>query len=280
MRGLSVSATYYRRSYGNLNVTQNLAVTPSDYSSYCVPVPVNPGLPGGGGNQLCGFYDVSPTKFGQQNNIIILAPQMSEVFTGVDTGITARLSRGILLFGGTGTGRTATNNCFAVNDPTLSFAGTAAGVTSSRTAPYCDIKPPFLTQYKLSGTYPWPWWGLKTSASFQSTPGPQMTGSYVATNAAIAPSLGRNLASGANGTVTVDIVPPGTMFNVRRNQLDFRMTKEFKFGRTRVRGNFDIFNAFNSSAILSQNNAYGSAWQTPTQILQGRLVKFGTQIDF
>jgi hypothetical protein len=67
---------------------------------------------------------------------------------------------------------------------------------------------------------------------------------------------------------------------VRRNQLDFRLTKEFKWGRARVRGNFDLFNASNSSASLSQNNAFGSAWQTPTQILQGRLVKLGTQIDF
>ncbi|OLB61385.1 MAG: hypothetical protein AUI11_09900 [Acidobacteria bacterium 13_2_20CM_2_66_4] len=36
----------------------------------------------------------------------------------------------------------------------------------------------------------------------------------------------------------------------------------------------------NSSAILSLNTTYGTSWLSPTQILQGRLVKVGAQIDF
>jgi hypothetical protein len=36
----------------------------------------------------------------------------------------------------------------------------------------------------------------------------------------------------------------------------------------------------NSSAILAQNNTFGTAWQSPTQILQGRLAKIGMQVDF
>ena len=35
----------------------------------------------------------------------------------------------------------------------------------------------------------------------------------------------------------------------------------------------DIYNLLNSSAILAQNNTLGAAWRTPTQILQGRLMK-------
>jgi len=41
-----------------------------------------------------------------------------------------------------------------------------------------------------------------------------------------------------------------------------------------------LFNLLNSSAILSQNNTFGSAWRTPTLILQGRLMKLGVQVDF
>ncbi len=37
---------------------------------------------------------------------------------------------------------------------------------------------------------------------------------------------------------------------------------------------------FNASSILAINNTYGALWQRPTQILQGRLLKFGGQIDF
>jgi hypothetical protein len=278
--GVSVTASYYRRSYGNLTVTRNLAVSPSDFSPYCVTSPVDPRLPGGGGQQICGFYDVSPAKFGQQNNVIILAPDQTEVFNGVDLGVSARIRRGIVLSGGTSTGHTQTNNCYALNDPTLTFAGTAAGVQAARIDASCDIRPPFQTQFKFYGVYPLPWWGLQTSASYQSVPGPQMTASYPATNAQIIPTLGRSLAAGPNATATVDLIPPGTRYNVRLNQLDFRMFKVIKVGGARVRANIDLFNMFNGNAILAQNNAFGSAWLTPTRILQGRLLKFGTQIDF
>ena len=34
------------------------------------------------------------------------------------------------------------------------------------------------------------------------------------------------------------------------------------------------------NAILTQNNTVGPNWRTPTNILQGRLIKFGAQFDF
>jgi hypothetical protein len=43
---------------------------------------------------------------------------------------------------------------------------------------------------------------------------------------------------------------------------------------------FDAYNVLNASSILGLNTRYGPAWLTPTQILPGRLVKFGMQLDF
>jgi hypothetical protein len=40
------------------------------------------------------------------------------------------------------------------------------------------------------------------------------------------------------------------------------------------------FNLLNASPILALNTTYGTAWQRPLQILQGRLLKFGVQVDF
>jgi hypothetical protein len=34
------------------------------------------------------------------------------------------------------------------------------------------------------------------------------------------------------------------------------------------------------SAVLAQNNTFGGSWLRPTNIIQGRLLKFGAQIDF
>ena len=47
--GVSVSASYFRRWYQNLNFTENVAVTPADYDAYCITAPSDPRLPGGGG---------------------------------------------------------------------------------------------------------------------------------------------------------------------------------------------------------------------------------------
>src|SRR4029077_12190144 len=96
----------------------------------------------------------------------------------------------------------------------------------------------------------------------------------------IFPSLQRNLSSGANGTVTVDLIPPMTQFEDRIKQLDLRFAKSFRMGAKRIEPEFDIYNALNSSPLLSVNNSYGAAWRTPTQILSGRLLKFGFQMTF
>ena len=71
----------------------------------------------------------------------------------------------------------------------------------------------------------------------------------VATNAQIAPSLGRNLAAGPAGSVTVDLIPPFTQFEDRITQLDFRLTKTIQVGKAKVQGMFNIYNALNGSAI-------------------------------
>src|SRR5262249_57569361 len=70
---VSVNVGYFRRWFGNFLATDNLAVKASDYSTFSVTAPVDPRLPGGGGNVVAGLYDVNPTLSGQTNNFITLA---------------------------------------------------------------------------------------------------------------------------------------------------------------------------------------------------------------
>ena len=70
------------------------------------------------------------------------------------------------------------------------------------------------------------------------------------------------------------------MYDERLYQLDFRASKIFKLGSRRLQANVDLYNAGNSSSILSINTTYGANWLRPTGILQGRLIKFGGQFDF
>ena len=74
----------------------------------CVVAPLDPKLPGGGGNRICGFYDVSVAKIGDTNNLITAADRFGrqeDVFDGFDMTVNARLPRGMFVNGGVGVGR-------------------------------------------------------------------------------------------------------------------------------------------------------------------------------
>ena len=266
--GLSVDATFYRRSYGNFTATDNLRVTPADFDPYCVTAPVDSRLPGGGGYDVCGLHDINTARFGQSQNFVTFAEKFgkqSEIYTGYDVNVSGRLPRGITVQGGLNMGRTATNNCFVIDSP--------------QELKFCDITPPFQAQIKGFAIVPLPW-DLQASGSFQSIAGPMVTASYTATNAQVAPSLGRNLAAGANATVTVPLIEPGTLYGERMYQVDFRLAKTLRFGARKLQANLDLFNALNGNAVLTHNNTYGPAWLRPTYLLPGRLVKISGQFDF
>jgi hypothetical protein len=267
---ISAMVGYFRRSYGNFTVTNNLEVTPSDYDPFCVTAPVDARLPGGGGNQMCGYYDVKPALFGRVNNFVTLATdslgKQTEVFNGVDVNVSVRAKGGSQVSGGMSLGRTATNNCQVVDSP--------------QQALFCAVKPPFQPNIKFSGTYAVPWWGIRLSGSLQNVPGANITATYTATNSQILPSLGRNLAAGANGTANLPLIQAGTLYENRQTELDIRLTKGFTYGHVRLLGNLDIFNALNLAGIDAVNTTYGPNWLTPTRIQGPRYMKLSAQLDF
>jgi hypothetical protein len=282
--GLSANFMYLRRSYANFAATDNRAVEASDFSPYCITTPVDARLPDGGGKPLCGLYDISPAKLGQVSFLGGAAStygKQTDVWQGIDAGLNLRLPGGALLQGGVNIGKTVNDNCEIVNK----YFGkvTAANVLGSvQSTEMCHVETPFLVQAKMFGSYMLPF-SVQLSGTFQSVTGSALSANYVATNAVISPSLRRNLSSGANGTATINIVTPGTLYNDRQNQLDLRFARTFAVGRTRLKGMFDIYNATNGSPVLTRNTTYGTngaAWLRPLAILPGRLFKVGAQVDF
>ncbi len=77
---------------------------------------------------------------------------------------------------------------------------------------------------------------------------------------------------------------PGTLYGDRRNQLDLRMTKTFRIQRMKSGVSFEIYNVFNTNAVLTENAVYRDAtqsgWRIPTSIAPPRLLKFSLQLDF
>ena len=101
-RGLALNFGYFRTWYGNQTVTRNRAVTAADFDPYCVTASTNALLPGGGGNQICGLFDVKPAKVRRSDTLIDLASKYgdpSQVYNGVDVNLTARLGGGSLCAG-------------------------------------------------------------------------------------------------------------------------------------------------------------------------------------
>ncbi len=277
-RGVSVDVGYFRRWFGNFGVTDNLNLTAADFNTFSVTAPLDPRLPGGGGNTVSGFYDVNPAKVSlPQNNYFTLASNYGEQmqhWNGLDFSVNARLRRGFTVQGGVSTGRQETNNCAVI-----------AGLPEAAllTAPYCDEKDNFLTDGKLIGTYDIPRADVAFSALFYSRPGPMISANKVFLNADVAPSLGRPL-SGNAPNVTVNMLFPGTLYGDRRNQLDLRMTKTFRIQRMKSGVSFEIYNVFNTNAVLTENAVYRDAtqsgWRIPTSIAPPRLLKFSLQLDF
>jgi hypothetical protein len=277
---------YFRTWYGGFLTTDNELLTPTDYDSYCITAPVDSRLPTSG-QQICGLYDIKPALFGQVSNVVTQAAnygEQTQVYNGVDLTLSARFGQGAQFSGGLSTGRTVTDNCYQNGDPSL--VAQFAVATYPRTEAFCHVVPPWssVTQFRGMFVYPLPF-DLQTSVIYQDIPGIPITSTYVATNAEVARSLGRNLgqcrgAATCNANVTVDLIPPQTMFEDRLRQVDLRFTRTFRMGTSRVRANFDVFNIFNAGNVLRLTDRYGTAWLNAVQIMGGRLMKVGAQLDF
>jgi hypothetical protein len=284
---VSVNAAYFRRIYGNFTVTDNLPVAASDYNPFCITAPKDSRLPGGGGQQICGLLDLNPSKLGQLNQVTTEASNYGkeiEHWQGLDLSVNMRLPKTILLQGGLSTGKTLTDNCAVINQvPEFGTTNSSiSAITGALSVPYCHQETPFLTQVKLQGSYTLPW-SVQVAATFQSLPGQQELATYVASNALIAPSLGRNLSAGATATASVNLIAPGTVFGPRVNQVDARFSRAFSYRALKVKGLVDLYNLTNNNVVLLWNNTYGttgSSWLVPSQILGGRMLKLGAQVDF
>jgi hypothetical protein len=297
---VSLSVGYFRRWFGNWYTTQNQALTPSDYTGFYMPVPVDPRLPGGGGYTIGPIYDVNPNKVGQVLQYSTWSSnfaEQTEHWNGFDISITAREGR-LTAQGGTSTGKKYADNCAlraVLPELGIDVAGLSAAPVptvingASPTSPWCHYEEPFLTRATALAAYTIPKIEVQVSATFQSNPGLPPVGvtgtdlqaQWVVPNAIIKQYLGRDLSGGA-ANMTVNIVQPGTVFAERVNQVDFRVAKILKYGRTRTQIMFDLYNLTNADTPLTYNQTYNPTgqWLTPTSVLTARFFKIGAQVDF
>lgn len=281
---ISVGVDYWRTWFGNFPVIDHRGFDPGDFDEFSITAPRDPRLPGGGGYHISGLFDVKPEVFGRpRNGFVTLADTFGKQidhWNGVDITVNARPREGVLLQGGATTQRRSTDTCEVVThvypEPPPERGGELPAYNPSRL--FCDVEGTFLTQLKLLGSYRIPRIDVQVSASLQNLPGPEILATYTASNAEVRRTLGRDLAGGARN-VEIPLVEPRSMYGERLNQLDLRMAKILRFGRTRATAGVDVYNALNSSAVLELNDAFEN-WQRPQGIVNARFAKVVFQLNF
>jgi hypothetical protein len=249
--GLSLNVGYFRRWFGNLTWTDNRLVELTDYTPFTIASPLD-------GEQLT-LYNLAPGKRGLSDNVLTFAREDSQVFNGVDILVSGKFGQAGRVSGGISMGRMVTDTCTTDNPNARRF---------------CRVTPPFMAgnQYKFVASYPLPY-GMQLSGTFQSIPGPVISANYTVSSAIAGIPL-------TLGSLSVNLVEPGTLYGDRSNRVDLRMGKNVRVGATRFYPFVDFLNVFNASPVVALNNTYGLSWQRPQSILVGRTIQVGMQVDF
>ena len=288
---VSAEVGYFYRWLDNFFGDDNLATVASDFTKFSLTAPIDPRLPGGGGYRIDNLYDVDPSKAGRIDNYFTRAENMGEWtqhYHGIQLNVAARPTASLTFQGGFNTGQTVRDLCdIRNNNPEFDYTtpANASGpgtILSSPVMPYCHASTGFTTRATGLAAYTVPIVDLLVSGTFRSEQGAPLAANLVVPNAVVAPILGRNLSTGPNGNITVNLIEPGTLYGDRVNELDLRVAKIVRVGRTRTNVGFDIYNLLNANPAVVYNAAYSAAlpFPRPQSVLTPRFAKFSVQVDF
>ena len=294
VQGVQVNAGWFHRTFHNLPRQTNTLQGFSDYTLVNVVSPLD--------GSVIPMYNVSRIALTRINNVVSTDDSQKEWYNGYEVSFNARLPRGATLFGGTTSERMLWTLCNEESNPNNLL--------------YCDASNsgiPFRTQFKLSGSYPLPY-GVTVSGSFQSIPG-YLLGTNIPSPTAL-PSVTQPAGVGtvwlispttryaadcagpctpgalvipnmSAAALNVPLAAPGTEYAERVNQVDLSFAKWFQIGKSRVQGQFDLFNALNRSAVLSvrslnypTSNTPSPSYLQPSSVLQGRILRLAMQMKW
>jgi hypothetical protein len=281
---VSAEFSYHWRTFAGFTVTDNRSLGPDDYDQFTITAPSDPRLPGGGGYQAT-YQAVN--RIVPSSNYVTFASDygnQSQYWHGFDINLNARMQNGLLLQGGTSTGRGVRDEC--------EIWAALPELVGSNQLSACKVTEPYQTQVRGLTSYVVPKVDVQLSATFQFKPGTGgIGGNSTASNGAslnanwfapasvIVPALGRPLIAGGIGQ-TVNLTTPGQLYGNRINQVDVKVGKILRFGGTRTLVALDLYNLFNANPALSWNQTFGTNYLRPTGILMPRFVRFNLTVDF
>lgn len=278
LKGLSVSAGYNRNWDGSFTVTENTLVGPQNFDEYCITAPADPRLPGGGGKQLCGYYDIQPAFFGLGTLRVTNAKEFGKperYWDGFTFAANGRLPRGVKLGGGLDFGRQVDDHCYTVDVPNQPNDITNVNVGG----PFCRIVTSWgdTMDFRFRGSIPLKG-GFDASFIYRNTPGAELSSLLTVTSADV--KFKNPARTTLTAAKTVNLYAPNSVYGDRFKQLDVAVNKSFNIGWGRLRTALDIYNVLNGNSIQSVVTAYSVRWLRPVGFLDARLARVTAAIQF
>jgi hypothetical protein len=278
---IAVNAMYYRRSWGNVALTDRSLISRADYTSFQVPTPSVAEDPDVAAvinaDELITVYNLNAAKRSAFGSALVdsTASDDKSVYAGMEFGVAARFGASGTFFGSWSFERNESVSCSSddnPNGPAEPDLPTTGSISPG--GRFCDQRQfdmPLRSQIKLAGNFPLKY-GIETGIVWQSYPGNERTITY---------TVPANLFPGSRtNTETVILNEPGSLYLPRWNQVDLNFRKVIKMGRQELTGEFGLYNALNNAVILSTINTVGSSLGTVATTLNGRTPRIGLQYKF
>jgi hypothetical protein len=281
---VSADVAYARRSFHSFTITDNQARHPSQYDAWTINAPSDPRLPGGGGYPITLYTPTAAAAAIPAQNYITweqdFGPARSSYWQGLDVTINARLRQGLTLQLGTNTGRKIDDTCATVVK------------IDSPDPRDCRLTPPYQTTIRGLASYTIPKVDVLVSTAIRSQPPLPLAATWPVPNTVVASILGRVPPGGTTGgTTNVALLDNEHRLYAgnRRTQIDMRLAKIFRFGKTRLDLGVDAENLLNTNYTTAYagtyqysvgNAALGGTWNNPTAIYPPRYARLNITIAF
>jgi len=269
---VSAEVAYTRRMFGLYPVDDNLTVTPADYLRYSLTAPVDSRIGPASGRVLTDLWALSQDGRLRGTNTLRRRPidseqgGQSDYWHGVDVTVNARMQRNLTFRGGVSVGREVNDTCNVRPDN-----------PSQRN---CHIADPFQPRVSVLAVYTVPRIDVQLSGTYQGRPGAERS---VNVNVPVA-QTGLPAGTFTTTTVLTNFLETGEMFGERIDAVDLKVAKVLRLMGKRLTAGFEIYNALNSSDVLTYNNTYSltgtNAWGQPLSLASPRYAKFSMDIDF
>jgi Carboxypeptidase regulatory-like domain len=267
---LSMEVGYYRRWFDGFTVADNVLAGPAHFQQRTATAPRNESLPNGGGQMIGPLY-IQTLSLLQQ--VTTRAEKYGDQYRrsdSFDVTVNGRTPFGLSVLAGSSTTQTVSDSCQI----------RAAVPESAPLNPYCHVSTGARTQFRGLATYTIPRVDVQVGAVYLNKPGPE-----IVANASLLVLKVFDFTRGQFTSVVVNLVEPGTLYGDRIRQLDLRAAKILRLGRVQAVVGIDLYNALNSSDVLTYSDQYSSSSPLgrpvmPTSILSPRLARISADVSF